>query len=274
MAVREMRVFRYQASRLLQLLRESYVNSIQHFLIYGDSGAGKSTGAATFPKPALVFMFDPIGKDTPYLRKGMIQEGMTPEGLPVNQVLHKKDGSLLFQVEYYLDRDATKPESYAKFLIRLSRLEKDINEAGFQTVILDSVTFMELMARKLSQYKLNPASREPRQWFSFSTDTLEEILMIRFGSLPINVVALAHIDDQKVSSHGTNVFSIAAPGRLSRRSPGAYSEVYRAYVNTAERGVHEYFWQTRGDLMYIASSQIGAPDPSPQDYNALWSTQP
>lgn len=247
------------------------MNSIQHFLIYGDSGAGKSTGATTFPKPALVFMFDPIGKDTPYLRRGIVQEGMTPDGMPANQVLSKKDGSLLFQMEYYLDRDPQKPEAYAKFLVRLARLESDIASHGFKTAILDSVTFMELMARKLSQYKLNPASREPRQWFSFSTDTLEEILMIRFGSLPINVVALAHIDDQKVSSHGTNVFSIAAPGRLSRRGPGAYSEVYRAYASVGEGGIREHFWQTRADLMYTASSQIGAPDPSPQDYNTLWS---
>lgn len=246
--------------------------SIQHFLIYGDSGAGKSTGAATFPKPALVFMFDPIGKDTPYLKRGTVQEMKAPDGTMVNQVLSRKDGSLLFQVEYYLDRDPTRPESYAKFLVRLSRLENDIAAQGFQTVIIDSVTFMELTARKLSQYKLNPASREPRQWFGFSTDTLEEILMIRFGSLPINVVALAHIDDQKVSSHGTNVFSIAAPGRLSRRAPGAYSEVYRAYVTVGEGGVREHYWQTRGDLLYTASSQIDAPDPSPQEYSALWTS--
>lgn len=246
------------------------MNSIQHWLIYGDSGAGKSTGATTFPKPQLVFMFDPIGKDTPYLRRGIVQEAARPDGTPVNQILSKKDGSLLYQVEYYLDRDPQKPESYGKFLVRLASLEADIAANGFQTVVLDSVTFMELTARKLSQYKLNPTSREPRQWFSFSTDTLEEILMIRFGSLPINVVALAHIDDQKVTMHGSNVFSIAAPGRLSRRGPGAYSEVYRAHVTMGERGNREHVWQTRADNMFTASSQINAPDPVPQDYALLW----
>jgi len=244
--------------------------SIQHWLIYGDSGAGKSTGAATFPKPALVFMFDPIGKDTPYLRRGQVVEGQTPEGAPAARVESKKDGSLLFQVEYYLDRDPTKPEGYKRFLNRLTRLEADLASHDIKTVILDSVTFMELTARKLSQYHLNPTSREPRQWFSFSTDTLEEILMIRFGSLPVNVVALAHIDDQKVSIHGSQIFSIAAPGRLSRRGPGAYSEVYRAYATVNERGEHVHLWQTKGDGMYTASSQINAADPSPQEYSALW----
>ena len=244
--------------------------SVQHWLIYGDAGAGKTTSATTFPKPALVFSFEPIGKDTPYISRGMVQTGISPEGAMVNQVLNKKDGSLMFQVEYYLDRDPTKPEGYQRFLKRMTKLEDDIAANGFQTVVLDSVTFMELTARKLSQYVLNPTSREPRQWFGFSTDTLEEILMIRFGSLPINVVALAHIDDQKVTSQGTNVFSIAAPGRLSRCGPGAYSEVYRAYAMPSPDGVIEYWWQTRQNGMYTASTQIGAPDPSPQEYSALW----
>lgn len=215
-------------------------------------------------------MWDPYGKDTPYLSRGDVKPSVNPDGTRVHEVVSRKDGRLLFRLEYYLDKDALKPQAYQNFLNRLTTLELDMVGWGLKTVILDSVTFMELMARKLSQYKLNPSSREPRQWFAFSTDTLEEILMIRFGSLPINVVALAHIDDQKVSSHGTNVFSIAAPGRLSRRGPGAYSEVYRAYVAMTPDGTREHLWQTRADSMYTASSQVGAPDPCPQDYSAIW----
>jgi AAA domain-containing protein len=242
----------------------------QHFLIYGDAGGGKTTGAATFPKPAIVFMFDPRGKETPYLKKGAVSPSAAPDGTPIQEVLHRRSGDLLFRIEHYIDSDPTKPAGYSRFLQRLTHLEEDIDALGVQTVIVDSVTFMELMARKLSQYKLNATSREPRQWFGASTDTLEEVLMIRLGSLAINVVVLAHIDDQKVSSHGTNVFSIAAPGRLSRRGPAAYSEVYRAYVQANEAGEKEWLWQTSQDAMYVASSQIGAPNGTLQDYNLLW----
>ena len=38
-----------------------------HCLVYGQPGTGKSTFAATFPKPMLVFMFDSFGKEMPYL---------------------------------------------------------------------------------------------------------------------------------------------------------------------------------------------------------------
>lgn len=41
-----------------------------HVLLYGDYGSGKSTFAATWPKPMLVLCFDPPGKDLPYLNWG------------------------------------------------------------------------------------------------------------------------------------------------------------------------------------------------------------
>lgn len=39
-----------------------------HAICYGDIGSGKSTFARTFPTPMLVHMFDPFGKDRPYLK--------------------------------------------------------------------------------------------------------------------------------------------------------------------------------------------------------------
>lgn len=41
-----------------------------HALVYGDTGAGKSTFLASFPKPMYVFFFDGLGKDGPYLQYG------------------------------------------------------------------------------------------------------------------------------------------------------------------------------------------------------------
>jgi hypothetical protein len=239
-----------------------------HLLMYGDSGSGKSTSTSTFPKPMLVLAFDPYGKETPYLKRGVVAEGEDDLGTRFQDVLSKKSGSLLIRIEHYIDVDPTAPEAYRRFLTRLTRLSRDVER--YQTVVLDSVTFMELAARKMNQYVLNPNSKEPRQWFAGATDTLEEVLMLRFGALPCNVVVLAHIDEDKDEVNGTYVRNPSAPGRLRKRSPAGYSELYRAYARRNEGGVREYVWQTRSDALYNASSQVNAPDPCPQTYAAIW----
>jgi len=56
------------------------------FLVYGDPGSGKTTFLSTFPKPLLVFSFDPFGKELPYLRMGHVVDAMDERGTPVRQV--------------------------------------------------------------------------------------------------------------------------------------------------------------------------------------------
>lgn len=41
-----------------------------HLLVYGDAGSYKSRLLASFPTPMLICMFDPHGKDMPYLQMG------------------------------------------------------------------------------------------------------------------------------------------------------------------------------------------------------------
>ena len=49
-----------------------------HCMVYADTGIGKSTFASTFPKPMLVFHFDPHGKDWPYRKDA--QGNTLPDG--------------------------------------------------------------------------------------------------------------------------------------------------------------------------------------------------
>src|SRR5437879_10865110 len=111
----------------------------QHFLLYGDSGAGKTTSATTFPKPQLVFQFDPLGKETPYLTRGAVSESKEPDGTLVRDVLHRTQGNLLYRLEHYLDADPQHPTAYRRFLNRLVRLEEEITALGIVTVVIDSV---------------------------------------------------------------------------------------------------------------------------------------
>ena len=247
---------------------------VGHWLIYGESGSGKSSCAATWPKPLLGCFFDPLFKERPYLytRSGKPRGVITREvegAVPVDEA-RGDTGNLLVRIEHYLDADVKNPRAYADFLARMSRIHDDIQAWKIVTLVIDSVTFMELAARKEQQYRLNPTARDPRQWFNGSTDTLEEVLMINVGTLPINVVVIAHIDEQKDDLHGTMVRNPAAPGRLRKRGAGGYSEVYRAYVHREDNGDPVYAWQTRSDQFFNALSLFNVPNPCAQGYKELW----
>lgn len=83
-------------SKKIQLIRDNHFITPLHILLYGDSGAGKSQFAASFPKPMLVFMWDGFDNAIPYLEQGEpspieeYEDG--PEGDRTQfQVVHEKE---------------------------------------------------------------------------------------------------------------------------------------------------------------------------------------
>jgi len=264
-----------QAAQAAQTTQGGYETG--HTLIYGDSGAGKSTAAATYPTPQLVWMWDPYGKEAPYKKPWLAQgceihrqtDGL---GTPVEYVVDKSSGKdvLRVQIEHFIDTDPRKPAAYERFLQRMDQFTREVPDWQHGTLILDSITFCEIAARKWSQYKLNASTKEPRQWFAASTDMLEEMLMIRFGSLPMRVVVIAHVDEDKDEVNGEIVRNPSAPGRLRKRNPAGYSELYRQVVVRDQKGDRQYLWQTRAGGGWNCSTQLdGLPDPCPAHYSEV-----
>ena len=181
----------------------------------------------------------------------------------------QEERELLIRVEHYNDLIPEKPTAYQQFRNRMAFFdgEKDY----WKTVVLDSITYMELSARLLYQFVLNPQGekKEPRQWYAASTEALEQMLLVRFGGLRLNVVVLAHIDEEKDELNGTYVRNPKAPGRMRKGVGSGYMEVYHSFVGQ-DGDEKVYALQTRTDKQYAAASQIGAPDPCLADYEALW----
>lgn len=231
----------------------------------------------------LVWCFDPHGKDWPY-RRGALSDS----GLQVYEIAGSQ-GALpipyrdcqceqgLIRVEYFHDLDPDRPTAYSLYCERMARLDAELRAGMWRTVVVDSLTFMELAARKREEKILNPMTKfakntDTRQWFAGSTDALEEMVVMRLGALPVNVVVVCHIDERRNEVSGEILRGPFAPGRLSKRGLlcAAFQEQYHLITRRDERGNRVYMMQTRNDGQWHATTQIDAPDPCYPHYLSIW----
>lgn len=275
-----------------------------HLLLYGVSGGGKTSLAATFPTPGFVSLFDAHGMDTPFLksadpkRRKVLPKQIerfkdNDTGLPVCRVWSLKD-DLLWEIHYYHDPNPKTPEAWQYFRDDQNRFKP----SRWASWVCDSVSSAHEAAKYDQQFRLNPAPKgNQMQWAGGATDELSMYLKNRPASMLCNVVLIAHVQRKeyrmpkfgdtpaqtikKVSeSEATEedgapimVRQIAAPGRLSA-SEGLmqqYSEVYRCYLD--EEG--NYRIQTKRWGEWPAKTHIDAPDGAAftrtTGYKVIWS---
>jgi hypothetical protein len=258
-----------------------------HYLIYGNAGSRKSTFAATFPKPALVIQMDTHGKAMPYRRRGLQGEkgrmvtavGMEDQGgvIPYEHVMHPKHkDQLLFRIEYYHTGDIQGGVhymyAYENLLNRLGGIQKEVDAGQWQTVIFDSLSSLAYEARKLDEYKMNPAVGEGKkahgkQVYGAAARAIEELLRSGVGGLACNLVVIGHLRDERdKEGNPTGNYVVEAPGQLPKQLPSVFPEVYIAQID--EQG--ETYLQTRSSQEFIATSQIPAPNPCVPNFKALW----
>lgn len=244
-----------------------------HILNFGDPGAGKTTFAATFPTPGMVFSFDAYGKDAPFLRLG--EEREEPEemedGTIAREVFSRETGELLWRIEYYGETDPESPSAYTRYLNAMHYFNKE-ERKKWATCVVDSVTSMAMCARNQSEYKLNKGAKEPRQHYAYAAKQVEQQLVQRFPNFLMNVIAIAHVSEEKDDVHGYFLRNPSFPGKLRRAAGGQYTEVYRSYYERATKDEPEgYFLQTReGGGFNCMSGMLEAPDPCVASYDAIW----
>lgn len=247
-----------------------------HVMGYGDTGTKKSTLFSTFPKPMLVFMWDPWGKERPFLRQGRPGEQYADEyGTICTPVWAPDRDEVIITIEHYLDEDPYKPNAYDRYRQRMKNFSAEVSQ--YRTVGWDSLTYMEWARRKWDEFILNPTSKrgatqDGRQWYGASGRAIEDEIARRATMLRCNTFACAHVSDDKTDQSGHAIFTPAAPGKLARRLPAGFIEVYHFYAEGTGKS-RMLRIQTQTNAMYVANTQIPAPDGMDveEGYSGLWS---
>jgi len=249
-----------------------------HILIYGEPFVGKSYFNSTMPNPHLVFCFDPVGKDVPYLQAGLVQDA-NEDGTPLlNQVGCQmkrvwKDGKLLIQVEYFRETEWTVdnatgglkpiPKAFNLWCKRMVTVNQDCEY--FKTISLDSLTYFEIAIRLREKYLLNPTAKTQQLWYGAARQIIEETVLSRLSSLPTNVVIVCHEMVKEIEATKELLRGVNVVGQLAKTMPTGFPEMYRMRFDPLK---NLRYLQTVSDINWPANSEF-APNPCQPDYQSV-----
>lgn len=266
-----------------------------HVFGYGDSYSDKSTFAATFPYPTLVWFMDGLGMELPYRRRFVDRLGCTerqwrgPEKFPITS--YEKDGKELCRIEFFNNvNPSVNCRAFPKYLDRMQRFAHEREHKQWKTGVLDGCTGFVDAAYEYQEFGVNPGEADQLQmrWAANVTNNAHGVIK-GLSFQPINIVILCHIMPIKVpvkigrdappphpTQRGESEYqdtfmrTIALPGRLGKNInvvASKFPEFYRFYV-PEEGGPAKL--QTRPKDGWVAKTQIPAPDGVLPRYANLW----
>lgn len=242
-----------------------------HLLLMGESGSGKDTFVATWPKPLLVWHLDGYGQEMPYMKNavqvGEVQTyrlGNSNIEIPYRDIM-REDGFV--RVEYFSSDNPEMPNAVAMLTARMSYFQGEVKQ--WATLACGSLSSVGLEARLYEQFVLNPQFKDPRKWFGAATDQIERLVALQKG-FPINVVMMCHVARQMDEVDGAMLYTPDLPGRLSYGAARYFNEMYRLTVVKGEDGKAYRQLQTDNDGRYQAKTHVDAPNPCWPSYESLW----
>lgn len=196
----------------------------------------------------------------------------------IQDVLDKETGRPIVRVEYYVEQNPENPTAYTRIRQRIMGLHA---EQRFSSIVVDSGSSVELLARKYDEYVTNRGAKDPRQHSAASTNALEELFCMRLPTLMSNVGLIFHTSRDKDEFSGGYVRNLSAPGRLSARHGLArmWPELYLSYTTSVEKGGLIYCLLTRpgkvGGEEWRATTQYETvPSPAFNNFFAVYGANP
>ena len=246
----------------MKYLKDFSSNYLIKALIYGDSGAGKTCLASTFPGPICFLDFDnKLSSAFNYLG--------AHDPAQIEKIAYETFSS---------NRVTENP--YKEFQKTLNSLEAAVvaNKFNFKTVVLDSLTlYAESMMADVIKSNPNikraiPGHPSMTDYGIFGTNFRNDIG--RLLSLPCNVICIGHIKEVVDETNGVSNYTVMLAGQAAKYAPKVFREVYRAFVKQEKDGIKRLL-QTQPDGKFeVRTEMTGMPAVIPMSYQELVKYQP
>ena len=220
-------------------LREMYDNdpTTKSFnaVIYGGLGTGKTSLIRTARKPVLVHSFDPGGTK-------VLRDEIEAGEILVDSRFEREDPRL--------------PKAFQLFDDEYHRLRGGGFFDHIGTYVIDSVTTWAQCAMNVVLKKAGRVGGTPQKNDWMPQMGLIENAMRDFVALPCDCILLGHDDVTKDESSGKMYSGLMITGKLTRRVPLLFDEIYCAMTKETSKGI-EYQLLTRATGTYQARSRLG-----------------
>lgn len=224
-----------EAEKLRTMYAEDPRRHTFNAIVYGGSGTGKTSLLRTCRKPVLVHSFDPGG--TKVLRDEI------------------DSGSILVDTRFE-NEDPRNPTSFKRWDDEYHRLRSGNFFDSIGTFAIDSVTTWSQCAIYAVLKKAGRAGGSPQQNDWLPVMAMLENALRDFVSLPCDCVLIGHDDVTKDEATGKMYVGLMIVGKLSRRIPLLFDEIYCAQTKETSKGI-EYHLLTRATGTYQARSRLG-----------------
>jgi hypothetical protein len=245
------------AEELRNMYSSSSSKESTNFIIYGGSGSGKTSLIRSMRTPILVHSFDPGGC--------AVLEGQVPWS-PYDTCID--NGKILVDTRFEGEDPAepTKFELWDKVYHQLRR-DKFFDLLG--TFVIDSLTtfsqcIMYYILKKEGRAGSAQITKEGKKIYSgipHQNDWMPQMMYIENAirdmlSFSCDLVLLAHDSAVKDEITGKVMKDINVTGKLTRRLPLLFSEMYHTETIESSAGI-QYKLLTRKDGTYQAKTRMG-----------------
>jgi hypothetical protein len=233
------------AQDILRSYQEDVRNDSTNFLIYGGLGTGKTSLLRSCRAPVLVHSFDPGGST---VLKG--------ESVPwSNYDSCVENGKILVDRRFEVE-DPEDPKAFTLWDGAFEKLLKGKFFDHIGTFALDSGTTWAQSALYAILKKAKRAGGVPQQNDWFPQMTIMENAIRICTALPCDFIFLGHDDMIKDEVTGVMHTSLLITGRLKKRIPILFDEIYYATTKRTSKGTTHYL-QTQASGNIMARTRLG-----------------